>query len=684
MAGKGLKPLNPFDLLNGISIKNRLVVLGIVTVFGFSIFGILYEYFSLRTATAFRQNSNYALTARSVLDARIEVLKLRAIENRFLAQKKPEIAARFIEKEKHLRKQIARIVSGVDNSSIRDRLISTGRLLDIYRIDFEKVVGHQKALGFDVAFVANSVTGKNSTPSLTVLFSNAATAMEKRLMEEMEFGDAATMLPLITGFYRSRQMAGDYIASGKKDSLRQFFDESKRLLAAISESQLDEDTQNSISRSLQKYTAQFRAWVKEYEALATSRVQLGELSDMIRNKFAQIVKMAQQGHARTGAMLEKTRSMMSWSLLVAGFVMLGVVSLLNYIISRSISTPLGQMTKLMQRLSEGDTSISIETGQRHEIGAMQAAIGIFRDNAIERERLEKTAAEKYRKEHRQKEYIEHVIHDFARETNRIMTVLDTVTDKMKQTSATLTSVASQTTSEAGAASEASGSAAQNVQTVASATEQLSGSIREIARQSQHVSEIISRSSENVEHIDARVNDLSSSAQKIGDVISIISEIAEQTNLLALNATIEAARAGEAGKGFAVVAQEVKALASQTAAATDEITTQIGSVQKSALATASDIGSITGTMEEIRNLTSGIASAVDQQDAATREISRSIATAADHTNRMTGSMSAVTGSISETSREATEVLNVVGELVDVQRDLSAAMSSFTRNIVADVA
>ena len=382
--------------------------------------------------------------------------------------------------------------------------------------------------------------------------------------------------------------------------------------------------------------------------------------------------------------LAKMRSQLSSTLLLTTLLSLAALLGLNYIISRSIIRPLNRMACGMQQLSMGDTNIAIESHQTHEIGSMVAAIQVFRDTAIERVRLKQLAKEKYEKEQHQQQLVKTLLMDFSHETTRIMSVLSEVTKKVQNTSATLTNVADAASHEASNAQAASSNASQNVQTVASATEQLASSIKEISRQSLDVSDVINKSSSDVAHIDQNVNELSASAQKIGDVIGIISEIAEQTNLLALNATIEAARAGEAGAGFAIVAQEVKALADQTASATKEITAQIGSVQSSALSTASDIGGINQTMGEIKTLTATIAQAVDQQDAATREIALSVATAANHTDDVSHSVSGVTNSINETAVEASHILEVAKDLNRVQLELSEAMADFTNEIASKVA
>ncbi len=684
MTAKNNFTLSPSAILNHLSIQNRLTMLGILTIVGFSIFGGVYWFFSAKTDRAFVENTSFANTAKSVVDAQLAALKLQAIENSFLARKKPEIADQFNTEASKLSDYISSIQRKINNKKILVDLKASKNLLEVYKNGFAKVVKHQSALGFNIEFVANESSIAQSNTNLTVLFSNRAAEMEKRLSEEMEFGEASTLLPLMTRFYRSRQLAGDFLQSGNNEKITQFLGETNQFVSELNASDLDGDVKESMMAHLKKYETSVSDWSAEYKLLSTSSLQLGELSAIIHGQFSNIVRLSEKGLAKTSAQLAKMRSQLTSALLLTTLLSLAALLGLNLIISKSIIQPLNRMAHGMQQLSTGDTSIAVESTQNHEIGSMAKAVQVFRDTAIERRQLEQLSEQKHEKERQQQQAVKTLLIDFSRETTRIMAVLSEVTTKVQNTSATLTNVADAASSEANNAQDASSNASQNVQTVASATEQLASSIKEISRQSLDVTDVIEKSSSDIAHIDQNVNELSASAQKIGDVIGIISEIAEQTNLLALNATIEAARAGEAGAGFAVVAQEVKALADQTASATQEITTQIGSVQSSALSTANDIGGINQTMGEIKTLTATITHAVDQQDAATREIALSVATAANHTDEVSHSVSGVTSSINETAVEAAQILEVAKDLNRVQLELSDAMAGFTNEIASKVA
>jgi len=257
-------------------------------------------------------------------------------------------------------------------------------------------------------------------------------------------------------------------------------------------------------------------------------------------------------------------------------------------------------------------------------------------------------------------------------------VVQTVTSAATELQATAQSMASTatiTSDKAGVVATAATEASSNVQTVASAAEELSSSISEISRQVSQSSEIASQAVTDAEQSRQNVQGLADSASKIGEVINLISDIADQTNLLALNATIEAARAGDAGKGFAVVASEVKNLANQTAKATEEISQQVGGVQHATEDAVTAIQSIGETIGRIDEASTAIASAVEEQGAATQEIARNVEQAASGTNEVTSNITEVTQGASETGHAASEVLAAADELAKQGDVLGREMDSF---------
>lgn len=351
-----------------------------------------------------------------------------------------------------------------------------------------------------------------------------------------------------------------------------------------------------------------------------------------------------------------------------------------WFIGMGISRPIQAITAAMKALAGGDKTIAIP-GQMHkdEIGAMAAAVQVFKDNMIKADEMAAREAEETRVREQRALRIEQLTQDFDTKVSEMLNTVAGAATEMESTAASMSNIANDTNSRATTVASAAQQASSNVQTVATATEELSSSIQEISRQVTQSSEIAARAVEQASTTDAQVQGLSMAAQRIGEVISLISDIAEQTNLLALNATIEAARAGDAGKGFAVVAAEVKELASQTAKATEDIGQQIGNIQTETDGAVMAIQSIGTTIAEINEIASGIASAVEEQTAATREIARNVEQAATGTEEVTTNIIEVTRAASETGTAATQVTSTAGELSSKAEQLKSQVETFLSDV-----
>jgi methyl-accepting chemotaxis protein len=354
-----------------------------------------------------------------------------------------------------------------------------------------------------------------------------------------------------------------------------------------------------------------------------------------------------------------------------------------WMIGRSVGGPLGQLVARMQALGDGELDADIPgLGRGDEVGAMAATVQSFKDNAVrirgigtfEAEAQKRAAAER-------RTAMETLANDFERSVNGIVRSVTTAAAGMQTTARSMTTTASEASARAATVGAASESASNNVGTVAAAAEELSSSVAEISRQVTRSSEIASKAVGDAERTNATVQVLSTGAEKIGEVVKLIHSIAAQTNLLALNATIEAARAGESGRGFAVVASEVKALANQTAKATEEIAAQVAAMQASTSDAVAAISGITETIAQMSEITVSISTAMDQQGDATREIARNIQSVAAGSSEISAHIGGVTTAAAATGSAASEVLSNARELDNQSGMLRSALDGFLAKVRA---
>jgi methyl-accepting chemotaxis protein len=388
----------------------------------------------------------------------------------------------------------------------------------------------------------------------------------------------------------------------------------------------------------------------------------------------------------TGAYLDDLDTKVKPIAWLLGLATLGIAVIaggIAWIIGRSISRPLGQLGARMQALADGKPDGEIPgLGRGDEVGAMAATVQIFKDNALRIRGLEQAEAQtQARAAAERRAAMEGIASDFERSVNGIVRSVSSAAAGMQTTAQSMTATASDASARAATVSAASDSASTNVGTVAAAAEELSSSVTEISRQVTRSSEIANKAVSDAERTNATVQVLSTGAEKIGEVVKLIHSIAAQTNLLALNATIEAARAGESGRGFAVVASEVKALANQTAKATEEISAQVAAMQASTSDAVNAINGITQTIAQMSEITVSISTSIEQQGEATREIARNIQQVAAGSSEISAHIGGVTTAASATGSAATDVLSNARELDNQSGMLRNAVDGFLAKVRA---
>lgn len=428
------------------------------------------------------------------------------------------------------------------------------------------------------------------------------------------------------------------------------------------------------------YTASF-AQPDAIAALSQAVTPAEKAVQAAREQFRDAVD---QSSAAKNAAIEATiADVTSVVIGLAGVLVIALAGLGYLIVARGVARPITALNKVMTRLSSGDLDIDIPYAKRFdEIGAMAKAVEVFKVNAMERAHLEAEQKEAERRTAaNRKAEMQRLASGFETAVGQIVDTVSSASAQLEAAATTLTQTAETTQSLSTAVAAASGEASSSVESVASASDELATSVNEISRQVHESRQIADEAVRQAEKTDARIKELLQAANHIGDVVKLITSVAEQTNLLALNATIEAARAGDAGKGFAVVAQEVKALAVQTAKATEEIGRQISAMQTATSESATEIKQIGETINRLAEIAVIIASAVEEQNAATLEISRSVQYAAQNTNQVASNISKVSHGATETGSASAHVLSSARSLSSESHNLKIEVEKFLDTVRA---
>jgi methyl-accepting chemotaxis protein len=402
--------------------------------------------------------------------------------------------------------------------------------------------------------------------------------------------------------------------------------------------------------------------------------RLGVMLDVADASLAQAADRAEQdsGSAMRALVLEAALLLLALAGSAGGFL----------IVTRRVTGPPLTLRDMTRRLAEGDLSVEPDFGDRQdEIGAMAAALGTFRAQAIEKAEIEARQSSARDQAEQRRLAIERHIAAFEGQVGSALATLDASSSNMDHAATDMIQIAQRGAAGVLSAEQAANEASENVASIATATEELSVSIAEVSRQVSHAAQVSLRAVAETQKTDETVRGLADSAARIGEVVNLISGIAAQTNLLALNATIEAARAGDAGKGFAVVASEVKSLASQTAKATEDISNQIGNVQAVTQDAVRAIQQIRGTIDEVSTVASAIAASVEQQGSAMHEIAGSTQRASDRTRDASASVTAVTAETRATSETAEAVKTAAASLHAQATRLRTEVDSFMDGIRA---
>ena len=375
---------------------------------------------------------------------------------------------------------------------------------------------------------------------------------------------------------------------------------------------------------------------------------------------------------------------MSVALLVTTMLAVSVVlGLVQWLMHRSVSQPLRRLAAALETMAEGRLNkVVLPPGGRGEVGGIAIAAGVFLNKLRRNRELEAAAEAEQAARNRRQQAIDRHTQEFGTSISGVLTTLSDAADSMHRAAQDMAQAVNRTRDSATDTAAGAEQSSSNLASVAAATEELSASVGEIARQVAQAAEAAREAVSRVQATDATVRSLSTAAGQVGEVVQLIASIAGQTNLLALNATIEAARAGESGKGFAVVASEVKQLAAQTARATEQISTQVAAIQAAtgdAVGAVRKVGEAIGRMDEI---SSAIAVAVEEQGAATREIASRVQTVARQNDDASREMREVSDVAENAGTASHAVLTSAAKIAQVSGTLSEEVDQFLAAVRVD--
>jgi methyl-accepting chemotaxis protein len=590
-----------------------------------------------------------------------------------------------------LRSRMAEATRGVDEAvrkivrpENRERLQKVKTLFDAYTAAAGEVAATQKQVFADIA-KRTQITPEWDKQIEALLTSPTLTAHANRAEIEADLRDAN--IATVT----ARTMSWRYLVLHDQQSVDRIKSLSDKTLNSLKHAQSRAGGDKAITEGLTKLQAIATAVVAvlddsinvENRKLALIRERsLPASRDAVEALGAVIISAQKQAHESEA---EVHASMTLAGRLAIGFGLAVFAILIGSAVFSvfNIARPIRRIGDVLMQLANGDKTVDVPYAERgDEVGDNARAASTFKDNLVRIERMEaeQKAAEKREAENRKRE-MHKLADEFQAAVGGIVETVSSASSQLEAAAGTLTKTAEMTQSLSATVASASEEASANVQSVASASEEMSSSVNEIARQVQESSRIAAEAVQQAQTTDARIGELSQAAGRIGDVVKLITAIAEQTNLLALNATIEAARAGEAGKGFAVVAQEVKALAAQTAKATDEIGSQIGSMQTATGQSVAAIKEIGGTIGRIAEIAGAIAAAVEEQGAATSEISRNVVQAAQGTAQVASNITDVNRGAAETGSASEQVLSSARSLSSESHLLKAEVEKFLTTVRA---
>jgi len=627
-------------LLSKLSLKYQIFAIVGLAVVIFALVGALTLFSNAIQLRHSAEAEHFTHIERQADALAFALLDARRREKDFLARRTES------EVEKHAAiiaeaRQILGDLAQVQSYAQGERIAST---LQTYADTFAQVVAAQKRIGY------------NEKEGALGNLRESVHAVEQLLKDHDEPRLAVLMLMM-------RRHEKDFLARRDVKYQADMDKRATEFTTRLATSSIPAAVQTDISEKMRIYHRDFKAVVQGTMELANHVETLSKLYAQMEPDIEGLRNDARHQAAQSRHASEAAASFGQWSILLAILIGGGAIAILGAIIARGIYAPLREMTKAMEALAKGSLDLMVPSQVRQdEVGAMGRALQVFKDNAVVTRQLQQQQDHlRQQSEQTKMSALNNMAETVERESRLAVERVAERTRTMADNAHNMSLSAQKVGSDAQGVAAAADQALANAQTVAAASEQLSASIAEISRQVSTATEVTHEAVQSARQAQDIITRLSQAVGHIDEVSALIGEIAGQTNLLALNATIEAARAGEAGKGFAVVAGEVKSLASQTARATGEISSQVAAIQQTTRHAVEAVEQIGAAIDKVEHISAAIAVAIEQQGAATGEIARNVSQTSEAANEVSRRIADVSDEARSTGSQAGEVNGVCVEV-----------------------
>jgi methyl-accepting chemotaxis protein len=650
-----------------LRLTHKIAAIGFVGVLGLAAVGLIYEEGTWSQDRARKVAEDARAISGLTTRISIEMLEVRRDEKNFLLRKQESYVKHHGQLSGAIGRDFDELKTMVKSSgygALADRLDVIHDAFENYANDFAVLAMVQTKIGLDEA--------------------SGLSGSLRKAVDIVEAGVGEINDPRLTGrLLVMRRHEKDFMLWRDDKYAAEFGKAVVAFALVLKELDLPDGAREKLSLNLDKYSHDFAGWVSAARQIMRSDADLGTTFQGLEPKVAEAIGEIDRLSGLADASERALRDTMKLRMASALGLVALAMGVLSFLLGRGVSQPISAMTAALTKLASGDFNVALPgLNRRDEIGEMAGAARIFKDNMIEAERLrvEQLAEQQARSFQRRDERLR-LASGFQDAVGSIVEKVSCEATELEAAASTLTRTAETTLELSGVVAGASGEASSSIQSVASATGEMTSSVEEIGRQVVESRRIAQVAVQHARTTDARIAALSQAAGRIGEVVQLITGIAEQTNLLALNATIEAARAGEAGRGFAVVAQEVKALAAQTAKATEEIGKQILGMQTATRESVEAIKQIGAVILQISDVSGVIAAAMEEQGIATREIARNVQTASDGAARVGSAIADVHQGAADTGSASGQVLSSAQSLSSQASQLKLEVDSFLASIRA---